>query len=89
MSRRAGDSLPGMFFMGILLLLAVWALDDMRAWARTWFGPAKIARTCQPPSEHEQLHIVVTLRDGRLHSECMFVGTRGTYARRTVRVSAP
>jgi hypothetical protein len=67
----------------------------MRAWTRTWFAAGEIARTwfapakCQPPSEHEQLHIVVTLRDGRLHSECMFVGTRGTYARRTVRVSAP
>lgn len=84
--RRANDSLPGMFFIGVLLLLAVWAMDDLRAWTRTWFGAQVSARACQSPSEYEQLHIVVTLHDGRLHSQCMYVGTRGAYTRRTVRV---
>lgn len=40
------------------------------------------ATACPPPSELEQLHIVVTVRAGQLHSECMYVGTRGSYTKR-------
>lgn len=50
MSRRANDTLPTMLFVGVLLLLGVWALDDLRTWARTWFPPAAIvaAHACVP-----------------------------------------
>lgn len=36
---------------------------------------------CPQPAESEQLHIVVTPRDGKLVAECMMVGSRGTYRR--------
>jgi hypothetical protein len=65
-----------LFFIA-LLLIAVWAMDDLRAWTRTWFATPAIAGTCPPPSEHEQLHVVSYWRDGRLLSECMYVGSRG------------
>jgi hypothetical protein len=37
---------------------------------------------CRLPTEHEQMHIVVTHRNGALVAQCMFVGSRGTYRRR-------
>ena len=37
---------------------------------------------CPPPTESEQLHVVVTRRDGTLVAECMFVGPTGAYVRR-------
>lgn len=36
---------------------------------------------CLPPSEHEQLHIVVVKRGERFAASCMYVGSRGTYKR--------
>jgi hypothetical protein len=43
---------------------------------------ARALASCRMPTEHEQLHIVVRERDGGLISECMYVGSRGTYGRR-------
>lgn len=37
---------------------------------------------CRMPTEHEQLHIVATERDGRIVAECLYLGSRGTYRRR-------
>jgi len=37
--------------------------------------------TCAPPTEHEQLHIVVVRRGDRLAASCLYVGSRGTYQR--------
>jgi len=34
---------------------------------------------CLPPTEYETLHIMVSLRDGELVTECMYVGSRGAY----------
>lgn len=88
MSRRANDTLPPMLFAGVLVLLAVWAMDDLRAWARTWSSaPAAAARSCPLPSELEQLHIVVRRHGGQVLTECLYVGARGSYTRRTVRVA--
>lgn len=63
--------------------LIVYALPDIQAWIAGQ-APAVHARAlngCHSPTEHEQLHIIVTHRDGRLVSECMYVGTRGTYTK--------
>lgn len=55
-----------------------------------WFWPGIAARlrvqtsalACPPPAEHEQLHIIVRLRNGRLAvDECLYVGSQGTYRR--------
>jgi len=44
--------------------------------------PAPVAiAACPLPAESEQLHIVVTPREGKLVAECMMVGSRGTYRR--------
>jgi hypothetical protein len=42
---------------------------------------------CATPAEHEQLHIVVAWHAGTLATQCLYVGTRGSYTRRTVRVA--
>lgn len=38
-------------------------------------------RECALPAEFEQVHIVVEHRAGRLAATCMYVGSKGTYAR--------
>jgi hypothetical protein len=41
---------------------------------------------CPPPSEHEALHIVVRVRDGRISiDDCMYVAGRGAYRRSAAR----
>jgi hypothetical protein len=38
------------------------------------------ALDCPPPAEHEQLHIIVRVRKGRLAvDDCLYVGSEGTY----------
>ena len=84
MIRDASARLPAMFFMGTLLLVAVWSLDDLRAWTRTWFSASSYARTaCPAPRADEQLLIVVE-RGTKLGATCMYVGA-GSHARRPVR----
>jgi hypothetical protein len=88
MSRRANDTLPPMLFAGVLVLLAVWAMDDLRAWTRTWFSaPAATTRSCPLPSDLEQLHIVVRRHGSEVLTECLYVGARGSYTRRSVRIA--
>jgi hypothetical protein len=41
--------------------------------------------SCEPPAEFEQLHIVVTKNEGRIAASCMYIGSKGTYTRRSVR----
>lgn len=39
---------------------------------------------CPPPSEHEQLHLIVVQHRGRLDvADCMYVGGAGAYQRRS------
>lgn len=45
-------------------------------------APAKAVASCTPPTEYEVLHVVVTVRDGALLTECMYLGSTGTYSRR-------
>lgn len=48
-------------------------------------APRAIAQAgCTPPSEFEQLHIVVVARGAQFHADCLYIGSRGTY-RRSVR----
>jgi hypothetical protein len=44
-------------------------------------APAKLVGTCTPPTEYEVLHVVVHVRDGALLTECMYLGSVGTYSR--------
>jgi hypothetical protein len=88
MSRRANDTMPPMLLAGVLVLFAVWAMDDLRAWAKTWFSaPTAVTRSCPLPSELEQLHIVVRRHGGQALTECLYIGARGSYTRRTVRIA--
>lgn len=54
-----------------------WAADDISR------DPA-VASTlsqCAPPTEHEQLHVVIVSRNGQLFADCQYVGPRGAYQR--------
>lgn len=44
-----------------------------------------IGSPCAAPTEHERLLVVVGWNDGRLAAECVYVGSRGSYSRRSVR----
>lgn len=46
------------------------------------FRPAPVdVIQCTPPTEYEQLHVILVWRDGRLAANCLYVGSRGTYSR--------
>lgn len=56
-----------------------WAADDItrdRAYALE-----HAAQRCPVPTEHEQVHVIVTQREGRLEARCLMVGARGAYHR--------
>lgn len=55
------------------------AADDIRRDPGAASVP--IAAGCPPPTEHEQLHIVIVQRAGQLVTDCRYVGARGTYQR--------
>lgn len=56
-----------------------WAADDI---ARDrGFTLDHAAQHCPVPTEHEQMHVIVTQRDGRLEARCLMVGARGAYHR--------
>ena len=40
---------------------------------------ASALHACLPPTEYETVHIIVSLRDGELVTECMYIGARGAY----------
>lgn len=70
-------------FASVLGLIAVLYLLPA---AKTWIvAKAEAVHTsalveCRPPAEHEQLHLVVLHRDGRLVAGgCLFIGSQGTY----------
>lgn len=68
------------FVVLLLVVGLVWAWPDLRAWLHSRTTPAAVAlNECPPPTEHEHLYIIVKHRDGRLVSECMYFGSRGTY----------
>lgn len=66
------------FFTAALL----WGVPELVKWTRKNLPPLIATGSCLPPSEFEQLHIVVSRHDGRLFTECMYVGGRGVYTRR-------
>jgi len=45
------------------------------------YPTAPIDKPCAPPTEHEQLHVVVTWRGPELVTSCLYVGPRGAYRR--------
>ncbi len=64
--------------VGLYLLPAVkvWILAEADAIQTAALGQ------CRPPQEHEQLHLVVVNRAGKLVAGgCLFVGSQGTYAK--------
>jgi hypothetical protein len=71
-----------------LLLICVFAALLLYVWpyARAWLierAEAELHNSlltdCRIPTEHEQLHVVVVSREGRLFGRCMHVGPRGAY----------
>ena len=70
--------------LGVVLTLvaALYLLPAAKAWIQ---AQAEAVHTsaltdCRPPTEYEQLHVVVVNRAGRLVSGgCLYVGTKGTY----------
>lgn len=80
-------SLARDFVLVLLIAAAVWfAWPWLREWVAASFpspAPAQVgAFGCAPPTEHEQLHVVITrYPDGTLVPECMYLGPRGAYRR--------
>jgi hypothetical protein len=65
---------------GLAIYLAPALQSLVLAWALSVHTSA--LGDCRPPSEFEQLHIVVANRAGQLVLvDCMHVGTKGTYSR--------
>ena len=60
----------------------LWGVPRIVEWSRQHLPPLTATAQCLPPSEFEQLHIVVRLHEGLLYSECLYVGTAGTYTRK-------
>lgn len=77
--------IAGIAFAAVVL----YALPDLAAWIQGRAPAAGRAAVharaqagCRMPAVFEQLHIVVSQRDGQIAAECMYVGSRGTYSRR-------
>lgn len=71
---------------GLFAALALWAADDLRAWARLVFAPPTFVQTpapegCRLPGEGEHLLIYVVRRGERIAFRCDYSVTR---ARRRV-----
>lgn len=65
-----------------LVYLLVPAVLDAAAYEVRRLRTTEVAHDCRMPTEHEQLHVVITTRDGRVGvSSCLYVGSRGTYRR--------
>jgi hypothetical protein len=68
----------------LTLIAALYLLPAAKAWLK---AEAEAVQTsaltdCRPPTEYEQLHVVVLNRAGRLVSGgCLYVGTKGTYTK--------
>lgn len=80
---RIVDTLAIVAIVGVALLLGKeyieWAAADM---ARDrGYTLEHAAQHCPVPADHEQVHVIVTQRDGRLEARCLMVGSRGTYHR--------
>jgi len=43
---------------------------------------ARALGECRIPTEYESLYVVINVRANRLVSECMYVGSQGTYTNR-------
>ena len=56
-----------------------WAADDIAR--ERDHAATTTAERCPIPAEHEQVHVIVTQRDGRLEARCLMVGARGAYHR--------
>jgi hypothetical protein len=65
----------------LIAALVVWGMPRLLAFADPVHARA-LKADCPAPAELEQLHIVVTIHSGRLSTECLYVGARGTYQRR-------
>lgn len=65
---------------GVAAILLIWFAPQLGARIRA-IAPVQTSAlgACPMPTEFEQLHIRVWLLNGHLVSECMYVGTRGTY----------
>jgi hypothetical protein len=77
-------------FVAALFGLVAWFADDLNGWVRGRLErDTTTARRsfvdCPPPSEFEQLHIIVRRREDRIAADCWYVGTRGSYGSRAVR----
>lgn len=69
-----------------VIALFLYAREDLGAWLQGILPPPTVQTSaqagCQPPSEHEQLHVVLAWRDGRLvHLGCQYVGSQSAYVR--------
>jgi hypothetical protein len=70
--------------LGALLTLIafLYLLPAAKAWltAQAEAVQTSALTDCRPPAEHEQLHVVVLNRAGRLvGGGCLYVGSKGTY----------
>lgn len=66
----------------LALVSVLWLLPAAKAWILAHAAAIQTSALaeCRPPQEHEQLHVVVLNRDGRLVAGgCLFVGSQGTY----------
>lgn len=86
--RREGDGheLHSLLLISALFGAAILYLPEITAWARERADQSIAARSfvaCDAPTEHEQLHIVILKREGRIAADCMYLGSRGTYHRRS------
>lgn len=65
-----------------MVYLLVPAVLDAAAYEVRRLRTTEVAHDCRMPTEHEQLHVIITTRDGRVGvSSCLYVGSRGTYRR--------
>lgn len=67
--------------VGLGLLAAPHLAAVVEASARAPAPRAITQAGCLPPSEFEQLHIIVVARGGRFHVDCLYLGSRGSYTR--------
>lgn len=87
---RVGDrpSLLSLAVLGAFIGLVIAYLPEITTWMRARADASIGERayvSCEPPTEHEQLHIIVTRSEGRIAASCMYIGSRGSYTRRSVR----
>jgi len=70
----------------VLVALFLYAREDLAAWLRGAL-PVPVQTSahegCRPPAtEHEELHLVLAWRDGRLvQAGCLYVGSQSDYVK--------